>query len=162
MEGRHNALRDLNADMWGDHMGVPTSIEQRVPQWDRVNTSTGRTEEAKLDIATSDPDSGRPLFFDIVVYTAHSDNGDRLRALARNEGKAAADAAADKRRRYANAGDALIPLALEAGGRPGEDFIHWVRQMANGDSALCASIWHDVSSTLQMHNAELILSANGR
>ena len=162
VEGRHDALRDLNADMWGDHMGVPANTEQRVPQWDRVNPTTGRTEEAKLDIATSDPESGRPLFFDIVVYCAHSDNNARLRALARTAGKAAADAAADKRRRYANAGDALIPLALEAGGRPGEDFVHFVRQMAGGDSAACSCIWHDVSSTLQMHNAELILGANGK
>jgi len=143
-------------------MGVPANTEQRVPQWDRVNPTTGRTEEAKLDIATSDPESGRPLFFDIVVYCAHSDNNARLRALARTAGKAAADAAADKRRRYANAGDALIPLALEAGGRPGEDFVHFVRQMAGGDSAACSCIWHDVSSTLQMHNAELILGANGK
>ena len=51
VEGRHDALRDLNADLWGDHMGVPASTEQRVPQWDKVNTSTGRTEETKLDIA---------------------------------------------------------------------------------------------------------------
>ena len=143
-------------------MAVPMSTEQRVPRWDRINPTTGRTEEAKLDVATSDPESGRALFFDVVIYTAHSDNGDRLRALARTDGKAAADAAAEKRRRYANAGDALAPLALEAGGRPGEDLSHWFRQLADGDSNVCAALWHNISSTLQMHNAELILGASGK
>ena len=160
VESRHDALRDLVALLWSFYMGVPTKTEQRVPQWDRINAATGRVEQAKLDVATSDPSSGRPLYFDVVVYTAHSEDPARLRALAKNEGKAAADAAAEKRRRYANAGDALVPLPLEAGGRPGVDFAHWVRQLADGDSLACASIWRDVSSTLQMWNAELLLSAN--
>ena len=106
---------------------LPATTEQRVPQWDQVNPVSGRTEEAKLDIATSEPLTGAPLYFDFVVYTAHSDNQARLRALARNDGKAAADAAAEKRRRYEAAGPSLTPLPLEAGGRPGEDTIHWIR-----------------------------------
>ena len=97
-------------------MGLPATTEQRVPQWDRVNPVSGRTEEAKLDIATSEPLTGAPLYFDFVVYTAHSDNQARLRALARTDGKAAADAAAEKRRRYEAAGPSLTPLPLEAGG----------------------------------------------
>ena len=97
-----------------------------------------------------------------MVYTAHSDNEARLRALARNEGKAAADAAADKRRRYEAAGPTLIPLRLEAGGRPGQDTIHWIRQMADGDSTKCIQLWHELSCTLQLWNAELLLGAVGK
>ena len=143
-------------------MGIPANTEQRVPQWDRVNPATGRTEEAKLDIATSDPLTGSPLFFDFVVYIAHSDNQARLRALARHDGKAAADAAADKRRRDAAAGPTLTPLPLEAGGRPGEDTIHWIRQMADGDSNKRIQLWHELSCTLQLWNAKLVLGAIGK
>ena len=85
-------------------MGLPATTEQRVPQWDRVNPVSGRTEEAKLDIATSEPLTGAPLYFDFVVYTAHSDNQARLRALVRTDGKAAADAAAEKLCRWRQGG----------------------------------------------------------
>jgi len=162
VEKRHDCLRDWGCPTWSREMGLPATTEQRVPQWDRVNPVSGRTEEAKLDIATSEPLTGAPLYFDFVVYTAHSDNQARLRALARTDGKAAADAAAEKRRRYEAAGPSLTPLPLEAGGRPGEDTIHWIRRMADGDSTKCTQLWHELSCTLQLWNAELLLGAIGK
>ena len=73
--------------------GSPVRTEQYVPQWDRVNPSTGENEEAILDIASSDPLTGAALFFDVVVYTAYSTNAATLRSRAHKDGKAAADAA---------------------------------------------------------------------
>ena len=116
----------------------------------RPGPATGRTEEVKLDIATSEPLTGSPLYFDLVVYTAHSDNQARLRALARTDGKAAANAASEKHRRYEAARPSLTPLTLESGGRPGEDTIHWIRRMADGGSAKCSQLWHELSCILQL------------
>ncbi len=162
VEKRHDSLRDWGCPTWAKEIGIPANTEQRVLQWDRVNPATSRTEKAKLDIATSDLLTGSPLYFDFVVYRAHSDNQARLRALARYDGKAAADAAADKRRRYEAAGPTLTPLPLEAGGRPGEDTIQWIRQMADGDSTKCTQLWHKLSCTLQLWSAELLLGAVGK
>ena len=80
-------------------------------------------EQAILDVATSDPVSGKSLWFDATVVVAHSDNAGLLASRVRKDGRAAGDAAADKRRRYAAAGAALIPLAFEDGGRPSEDAV---------------------------------------
>ena len=55
VEKRHDSLRDWGCPTWTREMGIPASTEQRVPQWDRVNPATGRTEEAKLGIATQRP-----------------------------------------------------------------------------------------------------------
>ena len=71
---QHDKIRDWSAKTWEECSCMPTKTEQRVPEWDRVNPRTGRTEEAILDFASADPATGSPLFFDTVVYTAHSDN----------------------------------------------------------------------------------------
>ena len=61
---------------------MPTNTEQHVPQWDKVKPRNGKLEEAVLDFASSDPATGGPLFFDTVVYTAHSDNAALLQSRA--------------------------------------------------------------------------------
>jgi len=118
---------------------MPTRTEQRVPAWDRVNPQTGRLEEAILDFASADP------------------------------GKSAPDAASDKQRRYAEAGASLQPLPLEAGGRPGEDFVAFVRRCGSmwetnhpGEASPIPRLWYEASSLLRVANAELILSAIGK
>ncbi len=89
-----------------------------------------------------------------------------------------ADAAAGKRQRYQGAGDSLVPLAFEAGGRPADSTAGFMRQLgaawaqthASEDGEAPASIkgalWQQVGSLLQLGNAELILfkiiNANGR
>ena len=165
---QHNKIRDWGAKTWEECSGMPTNTEQHVPEWDRVNPRNGRLEEAVLDFASSDPATGGPLFFDTVVYTAHSDNAALLQSHARHAGKAAADAAGDKRTRYAAAGASLQPLPLEAGGHPGEDFIAFVRRCGSlweanhpGEPSPIPRFWHEVSTLLRVSNAELILSAIG-
>jgi len=149
---------------------MPTRTEQHVPEWDRVNAATGRVEEAVLDVVTHDPSTGAAIFVDAVVTCAHSDDPARLRARARNSGRAAADAAAGKRRRYASAGASLVPLAFEDGGRPAEETVAFLRMLgavrteAEGGSqdwGGTALLWQECSSLLQLGNAELVLSANG-
>ena len=91
----------------------------------------------------------------------------------------AADAAAEKRRRYNLAGPSLIPLAFEDGGRPAEETVSFIRRCGaavgrNGTSLLgagggssegqppVARMWQEYITLLQWVNAELILSANGK
>ncbi len=94
-----------------------------------------------------------------------------LRARARKDGCGAAQAAAGKRRRYANAGPSLVPFALEDGGRPGEDTESLVRRMAASrtdaeEGSLewggAGRLWQELSMVRQIGNAEQVLSANGR
>ena len=90
-----------------------------------------------------------------------------LRNRAERDGSAAADAAADKHRRYSRAGASLIPLPLEAGGRPGDDLVSFVRRCGaawaatHDGEAPNSRLWHECSCVLQRSNAELLLSANG-
>ena len=89
-----------------------------MPEWDReVIDDQGRmvSEEAVLDVITSDPQSGRPLHLDVTVTSACPSNPAALRRRARRDGAGAADAAARKRSRYNLASPSLIPLASEDG-----------------------------------------------
>jgi len=171
VDGRHNSLRDWSASACVECLGTSTLTEQHVPQWDRVNPRNGEPEAAVLDVVTHDPGSGRPLYLDVVVSSAHSEDPARLRARARKAGRAAADAAATKRRRYPQAGALLVPFAVEDGGRPSEEASAFVRQLgavrteAEGGSLEwggTALLWQQCSTALQLGNAELVLTANGR
>ena len=128
-------------------------------------------EQAALDVVTHDPSTGAAVYVDVVIKCAHSEDPGRLRARARNDGRAAADAAAGKRRRYPAAGANLVPLAFEDGGRPAAETVSFVRMLgavrreAEGGSldwGGTALLWQQCSTLLQLGNAELVLSANGR
>ena len=169
--GRHIALREWGASAWARCVGTRASTEQHVPQWDRLNPRMGVLEEARLDVATADPGTGAPLYVDVVVKAAHSDDPGRLRARARKNGCAAAEAANGKRRRYPEAGTGLVPFALEDGGRPCDEAVSFVRMLAayrtdaedgSADWGGASRLWQEVSTVLQLGNAEAILSANGR
>ena len=84
------------------------------------------------------------------------------------------DGAGAKRRRYAAAGASLIPLALEAGGRASDDAAAFVRLCGsaytdthkNDDGVPppppTGRLWQELSTILQIGNAEIMLSAIGR
>jgi len=139
-----------------------------------VNLTTGLVEQAVLDVATSDARTRLPLFLDVVVKCAYSADPERLRARARRDGCAVADAAAEKRQRYRGAGNSLVPLAFEAGGRPADSTAGFMRQLGaawaeshaveDGErpAPITGVLWQQVSSLLQLGNAELIISAIGR
>ena len=72
----------------------------------------------------------------------------------------------DKRRRYPPSGGELVPLVFEAGGRPADETVAFVRSWAvDADPAERSQIirfaWQQYSSVLQSGNAEMILSAVG-
>ena len=65
----------------------------------------------------------------------------------------------------------LVPFALEDGGRPAEEALAFVRMLGAvrteaEDGCLdwggTAMLWQQCSTLLQLGNAELVLSANGR
>ena len=137
-----------------------------VTAWDRTNPRTGLLEEARLDVATRDAATGRKIFIDANVTCAHSGYEPRQRARAGKDGVAAADSVRGKRLRYPPQGGELVPLVFEAGGRPAEETVNFVRSWALDleDSERAGVIryaWQMYSNVLQTGNAEMILSAIG-
>ncbi len=89
-----------------------------------------------------------------------------VRAVAMGRGVAAADAVRGKRRRYPPSGGELVPLVFEAGGRPAEETVAFVRSWGAGlderdRSWVIRYAWQQYSLVLQSGNAEMILSATG-
>ena len=172
MDARHNSLRDWSANTCMACLGTPTLTEQHVPLWDRDTTDENwETEQAILDVVYSDPRTGAPMYIDAVVKCAHTDDPARLRARARKDGRAAAEAATGKRVRYPLGGASLIPFAFEDGGRPSEEAAAFVRMLAASRTEAeegsvewggTARLWQECSTLLQLGNAEMVLSANGR
>ena len=125
-------------------------------------------------MATSDTVTGASLYLDVVVKCAFSSDPALLRRRARRDGCAACDAAREKHRRYPTAGASLIPLALEAVGRPSDETAAFVRACGavygqthrtdDGDAPPSPAwrLWQELSTQLQIGNAELLLSALGR
>ena len=134
--------------------------------WDRVNPRTGLWEEAKLDVATRDAATGRKIFIDANVTCAHSGYAPRQQARAGKDGVAAAGAVRGKRLRYPPSGGELAPLVFEAGGRPAEETVAFVRSWGldlddSERSEVIRFAWQQYSNVLQTGNAEMILSAIG-
>ena len=101
-----------------------------------------------------------------MVTCAHSGYEPRQRARAGKGGVAAADAVRSKRLRYPPRGGELVPLVFEAGGRPAEETVTFVRSWGlELDKAERAKVirhaWQQYSNVLQSGNAEMILSAVG-
>ena len=70
-----------------------------------------------------------------------------------------------KRARYPPAGGELVPAVLESGGRPADELVAFVRSYGRDlpdaeRSTVIAEAWRQVSRTLAVGNAEMILSAN--
>ena len=97
---------------------------------------------------------------------AHSGYAPCQRARANKDGLAASNAVDNKRARYPPSGGELVPLAFEAGGRPADTTLAFVR----GWGAACEGAersemiryaWQQCSVLLQAGNADIILSAVG-
>ena len=125
-------MRDFTAEYHPKVSGYTAVVEQRVSAWDRVNARTGAHEEARLDVATRDAASGRIIFVDARVTCAHCGYEPRQRVRAARGGAAASDAVRDKRRRYPPSGGELVPLVFEAGGRPADETVAFVRSWGVG------------------------------
>ena len=165
-EARHDLLRDFTAMFHPKVCGYMAAKEQRVTAWDRVCPRTHVLEEARLDVATRDAATGHKIFVDTSVTCAHSGYEPRQRARAGKDGVAAADAVRGKRRRYPPSGGELVPLVFEAGGRPADETVAFVRSWAVDlegaeRSQVIRYAWQQYSTLLQSGNAEMILSAIG-
>ena len=171
----HNDLRDWAARTHADCTGIVANTEQHVPQWDIVDQVSGEVEEAILDVATFNPHTGGLLYIDTTVTCELSTNDDTRRARAARDGVAVASATAEKHRRYPpTAGLTLVAAAFEAGGRPGEETVAFVRQCGTAwgearapdpdDPIVPATsrLWQECATVLQLGNAERLLSAVGR
>ena len=163
---RHDGLRDFTASFHPKVTGYAAASEQRVVAWDRINPRTHLLEEARLDVCTRDAATGRTVYVDTMVTCAHSGYAPRQQARAGRDGVAAADGVRTKRRRYPPHGGELVPLVFEAGGRPAEETVAWVRswglEMDDADrSKVIRYAWQQYSNVLQSGNAEMILSAVG-
>ena len=69
-----------------------------------------------------------------------------------------------KRTRYPPRGGQLVPAALESLGRPSDELVSFVRNYGSNlpdaeRSAVISKTWRQISRTLQLGNAEMILSA---
>jgi hypothetical protein len=123
-------------------------------------------EEARLDVATRDAVTAQPIFVDWTVTCEHSTNFPRRRARSNKDGLAAAQAVDKKRTRYPPEGIELVPAALESGGRPADELVALIRSYGHGlpdaeRSVIISRTWRQLSRTLQIGNAEMILSAMG-
>ena len=124
-------------------------------------------EQAIFDVATSDPVTGAALYVEATMPVARSMEQAVLKGRFRIDCRTASDVAADKRRRYAGAGSALVPLAFEDGGRPAEETVAFVRRCGAAKEALAGAVghtallWQQASVLLQIGNAELVLTSLG-
>ena len=135
-----------------------------MPAWDRTDPTTGELEQARLDVATRDAATGRTIYVDWSVTCEHSVNDPRRQARSNKDGLAATQAVAKKHDRYPPAGGELIPAVLESGGRPSDELVSFVRTYGRGlgpveRSAVISTAWRNISRTLAVGNAEMLLSA---
>ncbi|CAK0810188.1 unnamed protein product, partial [Prorocentrum cordatum] len=118
------------------------------------------TERARLDFVFNDQNAQR-AYVDVCVPAASSTCPELLRARAARDGAAAARAEDGKRLRYP--GPDLVPFAIEALGRLGDDAVALLRACAPEDpverSRVLGSAWQSLSALLQTRNAELLLAA---
>jgi len=167
VDARHNDIRDWLGSADGKKGLIPETTgrsaltEQHVPHWDRVDEETGEVEHARLDVATTDAE-GRRVYLDITIVDAATVNPEqRRRRRANHDGAAAARAEDTKRLRYP--GPALVPFAVEALGRPGENAVNHLRSLAPVDprarSKWLGSAWQTLSVLVQTGNARLLLTA---
>ena len=165
--GRHDSLRDFAAGYHQRATGLVACKEQRVLAWDRRDAVTGLMEEARLDFATRDAITGLPIFVDTTVTCAFSGYAPCQRARANKDGLAAVKAVNAKRLRYPPDRGDMIPMAWEDGGRPAEETVAYVRTWGYGlppgeRTEIIRYGWQQLSTLLQIGNAEMILSAKGQ
>ena len=164
---RHDRMRDWHAKLHTSLTGFAATTEQLVPAWDRVNRRTGLLEAAKLDVATTDPSTGRPVFVDWSITCEYSEYAPRRQARSNNDGAAAAAMVREKRDRYPPSGGDLAPLVFETLGRPSDEAAEFIRAYGQnlGEAErgeVLARVWRQLSRHLQRGNAEMVLSAIGQ
>ena len=88
----------------------------------------------------------------------------RRRARCNKDGLAAINMVDEKRARYPPEGGELVPMVFETNGRPSDEAVACARAYGHGlplaDRAeTVGTAWRQISRTLQVGNAEMVLSA---
>jgi hypothetical protein len=167
-------------DRWRWHCTARPGCAQRGVAWTPLLgpcTACGaplaaEREEAKLDLEVRSAEAPRTYFDVTVRYAVPGDQG-RLRAAAERDGAVAAEAEAEKKRRYPDGQTPwrAVPLATETGGRHGRTALLHLRKLARkqaakleegGDEAASALVqrwgaW--LSCALQRANARVLHAA---
>ena len=144
-----------------------SQTEQHVPAWDRLSPRTQQFERAVLDVATPDDLDGRVLNIDTGIMCALTMNGDRLRTRANRDGAAATQYVKEKHMRYPAEHvprSTLVAFVLETGVRPSDGVVSLMRHWGSGQynpQLQTALLWQQLSTHLQLGNAECLLSAVG-
>ena len=156
---RHNGVRDWLGGWIAAQTGRPTSLEQFVPRWDRLEDD-GSVTRARLDVAFLDTQA-RSMYADVAIVAASSICPATQRARAARDGAAAARAEDGKRLRYP--GPSLVPFVIEVLGKPGKDAVSLLHAFAPRDpeegSRVLGAAWQTVSMLAQTAHAEQLLSA---
>ena len=167
----HDIIRDWLLAWVGERTVTPVSREPYVSQWDwwETNPETGVRElvQARLDGAFHYLKGGLG-YFDVTIVNAATTNAQELAARAHKEGAAAQGAVQGKRRKYApdkHPAATLVPFAVEALGRPSEEALQFLRDLAPSDPserAVVLKVAHyRLSTFIAMRQAELLMAAEG-
>ena len=148
---RHNALRDLFAEIATEATGLPSTIEQH-------DHSTGDARRPDVHFQN---ERGETVHVDVAVVTFHAGrvNGDPRQA---RPGWAVATEEAFKRRKYREL--RLMPAVVSHLGRPGADLATLIKSLSTqkdlGErSEAISSMWQSWSSTLMHWNAHILATA---
>ena len=158
---RHDRVRDWLALWVAAMLSREVLTEQYVPRWDRHRN--GQLERARLDVVY-DNVHGRPVYVDVAITDAYTQDAHKMRQRAAEDGKAAAHKEDRKRVRYP--GPDLVPFVVESLGRLGDGTQSLLRALAPSDperrSRVLGAARQTLSVLVQMGNAELVLSAASR
>ena len=178
----HNRLRDYIAQLTTDLTGAPAPIEQIVPAWcldatpEDIAAANGLPTPPGFDVRAAKKrvaklDVGGLLgsqrtWIDVGFTCARTTVADERYYRAANDGYAAAQYVATKRRRYPvvkNPSEPLVPFIIEAFGRPSIEATAFLRSVAPTNLAertqVLSAAWQTISCLTQMRLAELYLSA---
>jgi hypothetical protein len=178
----HAVDRQVHVTQWDRFRWLCTGCAQRSLAWAPPLGPCGtcgaalevRREEAVLDLEVRSAAAPR-TFYDVTVRYAVPGDAARLGAAANRDGAVAAEAEAEKLRRYpdAQAPWRCVPLATESGGRLGQRALKHLRQLARkqaenleegGQEAASGLVtrwgaWHSVA--LHRANARVLSAALG-
>ena len=120
----------------------------------------GRLQEGQMDLIVTNH-TGKTQYIDVTVVSPVVNNPSHLSNAAKKPGYAALRAEYGKRQRYPV--DAIVPFALELGGRPGPTAQTFVRDLFTTEGSTrdisIAGAWSSISSALhdftssQIHKA---------
>ena len=167
----HDLIRDWLLGWVAERTGTPVAPEPYVAEWDYWETdavtAVRSLVQARLDGGFHFLKGGLG-YFDVTVVNAATTVAQELHARAHQEGAAAQGAVQGKRRKYApdkHPAATLVPFAVEALGRPSEEALQFLRDLAPSDPAERAVVLkaahYRLSTLIAMRQAELLMAAEG-